>query len=127
MIAPRTSPTDSPWFWIGLFAWAAILGLIAIGPKYAARQQGLERRQEGRETGWRNRVADRASSEGASADGAADEPAPALARRMLLPLFAVLGLVLIAATWAILIRRVKARVAALPDSPSTAATTGTNP
>lgn len=123
MTAPRTSPTDSPWFWMGLFAWAAILGLLVIGPKYAARQQGLERRQEGRETGWRNRVANGDASGVVSENG--DEPAPALARRMLLPLFAVLSLVLVAATWAILIRRVKARLAVAPDSP--AATTGTRP
>jgi len=125
MAAPRISLTDSPWFWIGLFAWAAILGLIAIGPKYAARQQGLERRQEGRETGWRNRVADGASSDAVATGATADEPAPALARRMLLPLFGVLSLVLIAATWAILIRRVKVRAAALPDPPT--ATTGIRP
>lgn len=127
MTAPRTSTTDSPWFWIGLFVWAAILGLLAIGPKYAARQQGLERRQDGRETGWRNRVADGAASEASADEAAANESGPALARRMLLPLFGALSLVLIAATWAILIRRVKARVAAPPDSAQSAPQTGTPP
>lgn len=110
MSASRPSPTDSPWFWVGLFAWAAILGLVAIGPKYAQRQEGLERRQEGRETGWRQRVE---TPSGESATEPRDAPpgsSRTLARRMLLPLVAMLALVWLAATWALLSRRRRARM-----------------
>jgi hypothetical protein len=41
-----TRPThrlaDSPWFWLCLFASAAVLALIAIGPKYRQREARLE-------------------------------------------------------------------------------------
>jgi hypothetical protein len=33
---------DSPWFWLCLFASAAVLALIAIGPKYRQREARLE-------------------------------------------------------------------------------------
>ena len=54
---PKREPiTDSPWFWLSLFLGMAVLGIGVIGPKYARRQQALERREEGRENAWRNRV-----------------------------------------------------------------------
>ncbi|HEX3871119.1 MAG TPA: hypothetical protein VHV77_11815, partial [Pirellulales bacterium] len=35
--------TDSPWFWLLIFATAAVVGLAAIGPKHLRRQERLER------------------------------------------------------------------------------------
>ena len=45
----RTKLTDSPWFWIELFALVAMVGVIVIGPKFLLRQGQLERRLEGRQ------------------------------------------------------------------------------
>jgi hypothetical protein len=39
---------DSPWFWVCLFGGAALLVLAYMGPKYAERQAGIERRYEAR-------------------------------------------------------------------------------
>jgi hypothetical protein len=36
--------TDSPWFWVAMFAWMALLALVAVGPKYSFRQQVVERK-----------------------------------------------------------------------------------
>ncbi|MEX2186724.1 MAG: hypothetical protein WD875_08020 [Pirellulales bacterium] len=33
---------DSPWFWLCLFATAAVVALLAIGPKYRQREARLE-------------------------------------------------------------------------------------
>jgi hypothetical protein len=40
---------DSPWFWVCLFGGAALLVLAYMGPKYAERQTGIERRYEARQ------------------------------------------------------------------------------
>jgi hypothetical protein len=50
---PRQTPararlTDSPWFWLLVFANAALLGVAVIGPKYNVRQGAVERRYEAR-------------------------------------------------------------------------------
>ncbi len=39
---PRERLVDSPWFWICLFASVAVMGLVAIGPKYRQREARLE-------------------------------------------------------------------------------------
>jgi len=41
--------TDSPWFWVYLFATAALIALALMGPKYAARQEQIEREFQGRQ------------------------------------------------------------------------------
>jgi hypothetical protein len=40
--------TDAPWFWLLVFSTTAFIALVAIGPKYGRRQQGVERRFEAR-------------------------------------------------------------------------------
>jgi hypothetical protein len=45
----RAKLTDSPWFWIELFALVAMIGVIVISPKFLLRQGQLERRLEGRQ------------------------------------------------------------------------------
>jgi hypothetical protein len=41
----RSSLTDSPLFWFFLFGTMALVGVLAIGPKYAARQERINRMQ----------------------------------------------------------------------------------
>jgi|SRR6185295_15672747 len=41
--------TDSPWFWVYLFATGALIALALMGPKFAARQAQIEREFQGRQ------------------------------------------------------------------------------
>lgn len=43
----RRSMADSPWFWVCIFAGAALVGLLVIAPKYAHRSQRLWQRYQG--------------------------------------------------------------------------------
>jgi len=49
MTAAQRPVTDSPWFWVYLFATAALIALVLMGPKYAARQAQIEREFQGRQ------------------------------------------------------------------------------
>src|SRR3954465_7812428 len=49
MQVANRSVTDSPWFWVYLFATAALIALALIGPKFAARQAQIEREFQGRQ------------------------------------------------------------------------------
>jgi hypothetical protein len=46
--ASSGSLTDSPWFWLALFSFMGIAAALAIGPKFARRQAGLEEKYEHR-------------------------------------------------------------------------------
>jgi hypothetical protein len=46
--------TDSPWFWVCMFATAALVALAAIGPKYTLRQAQIEREFQGRQRAAQN-------------------------------------------------------------------------
>ena len=54
MPAPPRPVTDSPWFWVCLFAAAALIGLAAISSKYAKRQAQIEREFQGRQRAAQN-------------------------------------------------------------------------
>lgn len=41
--------TDSPWFWVMLFALCGLLATAAISGKYGRRQSGIERKYQTRE------------------------------------------------------------------------------
>jgi hypothetical protein len=45
----RAPLTDSPWFWLIVFSVSALGGLLAIAPKYAIRQAGVELKSTARE------------------------------------------------------------------------------
>ncbi len=47
--AGRPRLVDSPWFWLLVFANAALVGVTLIGPKYNRRQGAIERRYEARQ------------------------------------------------------------------------------
>ncbi len=46
--SPAASWTDSPWLWTAVFAYAGLVWLVAFGPKYALRQEMIERRVDAR-------------------------------------------------------------------------------
>ncbi|MFO0905885.1 MAG: hypothetical protein U0939_22955 [Pirellulales bacterium] len=46
--ATRPPLTDSPWFWLYVFATAGVLALLATSSKFGARQSQLDRQFEGR-------------------------------------------------------------------------------
>ena len=59
MSPPRVPPvTDSPWFWVLLFALVGLLALVAMSPKYGRRQANIERQYQARE-----RVAEKITAE----------------------------------------------------------------
>lgn len=45
----RIPITDSPWYWVYLFATAGLIALVLMGPKFSARQAQLERKAQGRQ------------------------------------------------------------------------------
>jgi hypothetical protein len=46
--------TDSPWFWVCVFAAAALIGLALINSKYGQRQAQIEREFQGRQRAAQN-------------------------------------------------------------------------
>jgi hypothetical protein len=54
MSAPPRSITDSPWFWVCLFAAAGLIGLALISSKYGKRQAQIEREFQGRQRAAQN-------------------------------------------------------------------------
>jgi hypothetical protein len=83
----RPPITDSPWFWLLIFAGMALAALLAIGPKYGGRQARLERRYQASE----RITADRSKNRPADFASADDTLIP------LWPLAVVLSLVVVLA------------------------------
>jgi hypothetical protein len=87
---------DSPWYWVCLFALAALMAMIAIGPKFQRRQERLQQQSQAREQVWRERV------EGGQASGPSEAFDPIEnfweARLRLWPLMA-LALVVAGVAW----------------------------
>jgi hypothetical protein len=90
--------TDSPWFWVLIFAGMALAALLAIGPKYGGRQARLERQYQARA-----RVAERQASGENAAPRPGDETTArdfASADETLIPLWplaVILSLVIVVA------------------------------
>ncbi len=49
MAAKDPNPADSPWLWLGLFVFGALVALVLASGKYEARQSQLERQYEARQ------------------------------------------------------------------------------
>jgi hypothetical protein len=106
MQSTRRPITDSPWFWVYLFATAGLIALALIGPKFAARQSHIEREYQGRQRVTQNRAGQTPSIELSTAE------------RTLItlrPLFIGLALVTIAA-WIIFWRSRSTGPAAAPGA-----------
>jgi len=112
MATTTTRPpiTESPWYWVYLFATAGLIALLLAGPKYAVRQAQIEKNQADR-----LRAAQLASGADATAQPIRDQ-SPA-ARVVLWPLYLVLGAILILA-WVNLIRSRRAANRNAPTSPT---------
>lgn len=66
MISPagRNEPlTDSPWFWVYLFATTALILLVVFRPKLEIRQASIERQHQARERAWTKAPAPNSPSE----------------------------------------------------------------
>jgi hypothetical protein len=84
---PPARLTDSPWFWLVLFANAALVGIALIGPKYAKREAMLERRFEVRREISRQRATGvTAPVDAATVDLAPEADPQAQDRPLLVPL-----------------------------------------
>lgn len=46
---PKSSVTDSPWYWVLVFSLMALAALAAISGKYGRRQANIERQYQARE------------------------------------------------------------------------------
>ncbi|HEX3657799.1 MAG TPA: hypothetical protein VHY91_20810 [Pirellulales bacterium] len=92
---PPARASDSPWFWLLLFAVVGLAALLVIGPKHVRRQQRLVRMQHAREN-----VA--AGKRGTEVQPAAE---PAEDEVSTLPLMAFFGLLLVVASAGLLAAR----------------------
>ena len=94
--APSRSPlTDSPWFWVYLFATFALIVLTVMRPRVLERQAQIERKEQGRQ---------RAVERAAGQDPKTPLSTPADTVIPLGPLFVLFGAVWIV-SWIMLWRR----------------------
>lgn len=61
--ARRPGITDSPWYWAFVFSAMALVGALAIAPKYDERQKRLEARYVWRQRMYEERVAEAGEAE----------------------------------------------------------------
>jgi hypothetical protein len=94
----REPLADSPWFWLCLFSGVALAAVAIIGPKYARRQHGIERKFQMRE-----HVAERRAAGDTNADDDVFTP-PERIVATLGPIAAVLAAVFVSSV-VMLIRR----------------------
>lgn len=84
----RASVTESPWYWLYLFATAGLVALIVVGPKFLVRQQREEFNFRGRQ-----QVMNEAA--GSDQETRPDSPSPDETRITLTPLYLILAALLI--------------------------------
>ncbi|MBM3998267.1 MAG: hypothetical protein FJ297_01785 [Planctomycetes bacterium] len=97
---PCSAPiTDSPWFWLYLFATAGLAALMLMEPRIASRQSQIERNMQGRTRAARVRAGETPSTP------LSDPARPVLTLK---PLHALLAALLVVA-WAGLFARRRAR------------------
>jgi hypothetical protein len=54
--SPRRPITDSPWYWLNLFATFGLVALILMDPKFSARQAQMERNYQARQRAMQSRI-----------------------------------------------------------------------
>lgn len=108
---PRPAPwTDSPWFWLWLFAGAALVAAVTIHPKYLRRQARLENKFEHRIEVWRATDADApAAGPEPIAAGESNQLVPEEIHSSLTPLVVGLAAAFAGSGW-MLVRSRRARV-----------------
>ena len=72
----QPSITDSPWFWVMLFCAFGVVFLLAIWPRYSARQRRLEMQFMAREEVVRRQAAGESPTRAAGEEGNAPPPSP---------------------------------------------------
>ncbi|MBW3597225.1 MAG: hypothetical protein KY475_08115 [Planctomycetes bacterium] len=103
--APRRPPlSDSPWFWVYLFATFALIVLTVMRPRVLERQAQLERKVQGRQ---------RAAEQAAGREPQTPLSTPSQTVIPLGPLFVLLGAAWIV-SWIMLWRRRRGT----PESPA---------
>jgi Na+/proline symporter len=58
----RPPITDSPWYWLYLFATFALVALFVMSPKFYARQAQIERNSQARQRAVQQRVGEEPSA-----------------------------------------------------------------
>lgn len=97
--------TDSAWFWVFMFSGVAMLGIIAVGPKYVRRQARAEQRYANRVQTWQHQQQ--------AAEGSAESTELEAGRLMesqsprasLIPLAAAVALVMAVAAGGLIVTR----------------------
>jgi hypothetical protein len=111
----KTSPvTDSPWYWVLIFALAALAGIVTIGPKFEQRQEIVETKFHGREL-----AQGRESLEQPNTENAPSHAGPWDRIFTLNPLVAIVSTVALIALVAVVRLQAK-RLAELRNQPKTA-------
>ncbi len=105
----RAPLTDSPWYWLYLFATAALVALVLMGPRYAARQAQLERNLQGRQRAAQQAAGDQPTTPLT----AEDQPTIRLS-----PLYAIMAVLLLAAWTGLLVRHYRLRRLPEPHEPA---------
>jgi len=70
----RQPLADSPWFWLSLFLAAALAALMVVSPKFAYRQERLERMNETHEQIARERAGAQPPSDTAEIPDESSQP-----------------------------------------------------
>lgn len=109
MPEPRPPLTDSPWFWVYLFATFGVIVLAVAGPKYRARQWQIEHKDLARQRSWEVRTGQEPTTE---------LPEVGEVSFSLWPLISLLS-VLLACGWSLLWwQRLRPRRSTAEDAPS---------
>jgi len=85
----RAAVTDSPWFWVLLFAVAGMLSLLVISSKYSKRQGRLELQYQAHQEKARRQVEGVPSAREAGEEG---DMAPPPAGELIIPLWPLVTL-----------------------------------
>jgi hypothetical protein len=117
----RTSPADSPWFWLLLFSAAGLVFLAVAWPKYVRRQGRLELQYYAGEEITRRRAEGAPAARDVGQEGSQPPPPAGELIVTLWPIAAILvGMMIVSAFMLRRSRRAHAALARLPPGGGTA-------